>query len=739
MKPARNSCSLERCVAVVWAITYPLASAPWAVALVVVFYLASAGAVFASDGDRVETMDNALEAAMLRTMGVGEDQRDETTSITTISLGEHAVHGDLWVAHGAHDYEAIVAVFARSSNGDWGEPISRSSHGRSVRVTAINVGLAENVYFFITILAGVRNCDIEVFGFDGKEIFDVLFYQSHCSNSEIAQDLNGDGIDEMLLVDSFPVFHRLDGVFQYSAELAYWNGSSFVVVRPSLDEEFVGQNADAALVRRMIEADLWIDASQLSTKLSARARNDVSLRWLSILIERIASLNTDSVSWSSVPLLSAVLGGDYARAFEMMRANVPNMAFSAEGPLIVETTSDGLGGDVTDYLFDYTERALEVRPDDPHIHAVRALALAVDSPDDKTAGVGALERAVSLAPDVEWLRQAQSFLQGRVWDAGECVQIVSGAFAAPDTSTEVFVGRCLGDHYLQFEDGPRRVLERTDYIGNSYKCVDRHTGLDHVVLETTCLGSSCVPDHEVYLVNAESKAMERAFSIEFMDDEWLQRPLVTADGECLWRGIELAEAALDVALAPVVVGRIQAADSWHLKPEETLALSPRRLSKDVVLEAFGAIDLYGNSAMLPLYVGVLRAKYLSNAVRGGQSEGAASMEIEPKARAAFQVLQVQRHSHCGGAGVLLVEDMRDRTWIVIRDFGAADCEGGGYDESMEFLYVRDEKLYARGIGTAYEGSWFEIDLRDHTAKRLLEAPQFITDAPAGLYEENPCS
>lgn len=390
-----NSCFLERCVAVA-----------------IAFHLAGGSSAFASEADDGE----ALEAAMLKLMGVGEDERNEMTSVSVLRFGEHTVYGDLWIAHGGHNYEEIIAVFARSSNGDWGEPLARLScdHFSSrVGITPINVGPAKSVYFYTTAPAGVRNCDVEVYGFDGEEIFDMLFHHSHCGNSEIVEDLDGDGIDELLLVNHFPVFHPLAGVFRYSAELAYWNGSDFVMIEPSPDDETVVRNPDAALVGRMVEADLWIDASLLSAELSARAPGDVSLRWSSFLIERIASLNTDNVSWSDMPFLSTVFAGDYAMAFEMMRANFPEVAFSPEGPLIVGTASDGMGGDVAEYLLDYTERALEVRPDDPHVHAVRALALAVDSPDDATAALGALERAVALAPDVEWLRQALSFLQGQ--------------------------------------------------------------------------------------------------------------------------------------------------------------------------------------------------------------------------------------------------------------------------------------------------------------------------------------
>lgn len=322
-----------------------------------------------------------------------------------------------------------------------------------------------------------------------------------------------------------------------------------------------------------------------------------------------------------------------------------------------------------------------------------------------------------------------------------CTKVMRGYFAAPDTSTAVSMGMCPDDRYLQFEDGPKMSLQYADYLGESYKCKDADTGLDHIVLETACLGSRCVPDYGVYVTNAEKQALDHVFSIEFPDHEWLHRPLITDNGDCLWRGIAKAEAALDAALAPLLVGRTQNTDPWALKPNETLALSPHRLPTEVIVAAFGAIGLYGTSTVLPsLSVSVQEAEYLSDVVHDGFPDGA-DIEPGPKARAAFQVLQVTRHAPCGSAGVLLVEDMRDRTWIALRDFGPGGCdEGATYGfGSMEFLYVRDDKLYARGEGLGYGGSWFEIDLRSHTAKRLPKEPQFIKNALAGLSEKDVCA
>lgn len=312
----------------------------------------------------------------------------------------------------------------------------------------------------------------------------------------------------------------------------------------------------------------------------------------------------------------------------------------------------------------------------------------------------------------------------------DCAEVISGSFTAVDTPTTVFIGACPENRYLQFEDGPRRSLAYTDYLRESYTCTDRDIQLDHVVLRTACLGSSCVPNYSVYRVNATERALEHVYSMAFMDYEWLHRPLVTATGECLWRGTQKAEAALDAALAPVLVGCQGDANPWEeLKQGDTLALSPRRLRTETVINALGTINLYARDAMLRLNVGVMSADYLSEVARDGLPDDALLVP-GPKDRATFRVLQVQRHSYCGGGGTLLVEDTRHRTWAAIHDFGAAACDGYRDDEGMGYLLVRDAMLYAQGYG-----SWFEIDLRKHSARRLLEEPEFVAEALADMYEE----
>lgn len=386
-------------------------------ALVVVAYLAYAGSAWHNGDEEVAAIADVLETEVLDAIAAGEDYDDETTSVTTFPLGEHAAYGDLWVAYGLHDdgeyeYNVVFALYARPPGEDRGEPLtSWYNHPnmhfmRGVKATPINVGSIKDVIFSIDGIVAIRNCDAMAYRFDGEKMYEWISHTGHCTNREIVNDLNGDGIDELLFFHQTSNF-RWVSTYEHSAELAYWNGMNFVLVHESsVQDDFVRKNAEADLALRMIEADLWVDAAHLSKKLSNETPDDMGLRWWSVLIEEIASRRIDNVSYAKGPFLAIVFTGNYAGAFEMMRMHPPEATFSQESPLLVGIP-ESLHDEVVEHLLDYTERALAVRPDDPHIFAVRALALALDGPEERAAALGALARAAELAPDVEWLRQAR--------------------------------------------------------------------------------------------------------------------------------------------------------------------------------------------------------------------------------------------------------------------------------------------------------------------------------------------
>lgn len=142
---------------------------------------------------------------------------------------------------------------------------------------------------------------------------------------------------------------------------------------------------------RLAEADLWREAAETARLASA----DRELRWLSILVNRTAAARLDHAGSSSQPLLTHVLAGEYGPALDLMRAG---------GPLIADTEAEW-SARVSGYLLDYTGRALEVRSGDAAIHAVRALGLALESPDDLSRRTRRCNARTNLRPPMPGSRR----------------------------------------------------------------------------------------------------------------------------------------------------------------------------------------------------------------------------------------------------------------------------------------------------------------------------------------------
>ena len=390
------------------------------VALAMVLLLLCGRGAFAAELEEVERARDTLSSTMLRTMGVPLSERDETTKVAAFPLGIHEVYGDLWAAYASHDYEVFVALFVRLHGGAWSNPLAQW-HETCCPTgfpggVPINIGPSKEVWFTVYGKEGAHGSQMLTFHFNGERLGPDWMLSDSGVSPNIGEivDLNGDGVDEVFFLDTDPyVLAYAANVSEISARLAYWNGEKFVMVYPSKSPESAStaRQEDADLVRRLVDADLWVEAASLAGVLAAQASDDVALRWWTVLIRKVASMRADHAARSGQPLLTAVFAGDYAKAFELIRAHPPAACFSPESPLLAGTIAEGLHETMAHYLLDYAGRALSMRPHDPFIHAVLALALAFNSPGDLTAAGDAMDRAVALAPAVEYLRQAQAHLR----------------------------------------------------------------------------------------------------------------------------------------------------------------------------------------------------------------------------------------------------------------------------------------------------------------------------------------
>ena len=162
---------------------------------------------------------------------------------------------------------------------------------------------------------------------------------------------------------------------------------------------------------KLAEANLWRDAAMLAIETSRRAPEHEGLRWLSIVVNRMAVLRLAYAGSPGQPLLTNVFAGEYETAFALMQALPPEEAFALDGPLISGTAAETDLSTMVAYLLFYADEALKVRGDDPAIHAVRALGQVLASPDDLARARSSMGRALRLAPNDRFLQEAAAYLE----------------------------------------------------------------------------------------------------------------------------------------------------------------------------------------------------------------------------------------------------------------------------------------------------------------------------------------
>ena len=312
----------------------------------------------------------------------------------------------------------LVAVHRLNNDGSWSDEIDRigidtAPYGTDVaELVDLDGRAGGSAWIAIRDNTGAHAGTLDVIRFDGG-LETVLSHISSRPDAGEITDLDGDGLPEFVLNASNPfVFCYACAVEEYAVELYRWDGAALSRVALAVPAGLApGAAADAARVVSLAQADLWREAAALAVRTASEAPDDDGLRWLSILVNQTAAARLGHAGSPGQPLLTNVLAGEYAAGLDLMRAHPPAEAFALDGPLIVGTAAETDITTMAVEMLDYSERALAQRPDDAAIHAVRALGLALASPDDLDQAREAAARAQELAPADEFLQQASAFLE----------------------------------------------------------------------------------------------------------------------------------------------------------------------------------------------------------------------------------------------------------------------------------------------------------------------------------------
>ena len=390
----------------------------------------------------------AVELALIVLAAITEEFGKNELDARALDLGVADADGTYWavLTNGLRPFYVnddgdpinffhLVAVHGLNNDGSWSDAIDRiaidtAPYGTDVaELVDLDGRAGGSAWIAIRDSTGAHAGTLDVIRFDGSRLSTALSHISSRPNAGTITDLDGDGVPEFVLNASNPyVFCYACAVEEHAVDLYRWDGAALRRVALAVPAGLApGVAADAGRVVALAGADLWREAAALAVQTASGTPDDDSLRWLSILVNQLAAARLGHAGSPGQPLLTNVLAGEYAAALDVMRAHPPAEAFALDGPLIVGTAAETNITTMAVTILDYSERALAQRPDDASIHAVRALGLALASPDDLGQAREAAARALDLAPADEFLEQVSAFLEAA--EGASCARYSSGSRA----------------------------------------------------------------------------------------------------------------------------------------------------------------------------------------------------------------------------------------------------------------------------------------------------------------------
>ncbi|HRW09588.1 MAG TPA: hypothetical protein P5121_31020 [Caldilineaceae bacterium] len=333
----------------------------------------------------------------------------------------------LWLAHtiGIHSFEPeqnhLMALYRPADDG-WVE-VARAEFATSDDPNAPGVSpdylgedgvsqvVIEPTQIWIQVEGGVgaHSGVYGLFRFDGSTLTQELDGFSASPGVGEIKDLNGDGINEVLLDSTdYYVFCYACGVREILYSIWYWDGTTMVPVtlQPLSAAATDAVRAFNEQLLALVDAGLWKDAQALLDEAMLFSYTEPAFQW-NLLYVRVnaEARQAAAAEEGAYPLLSQVFYGDYAAAVATMQELGAAGLFTPETPLIVGTVAEGWQAEVADRLTSNASAALEAQPGLAAAYFVRGWGEYVRN-FDATAAVSDLQQAAALAPDMALYQQS---------------------------------------------------------------------------------------------------------------------------------------------------------------------------------------------------------------------------------------------------------------------------------------------------------------------------------------------
>lgn len=354
------------------------------------------------------------------------DQR-ALAQMEVISVPVENADRDLWAAvtsgPGVWEFSTesghVAAVYERREDGGWVEvtvlPLQSGPTLADIAVLDAPQPPGGVAWIAVNGFTGAHGGTFELLRFDGVSLVSTLWWFSPSPAAAAMADLDGDGVDEVLLDASDPyVYCYACSVTAWSEIIYRWVGGEPVAVNLGpVETDNARARALTEQASALVEADLWARARATMQLAVDAAPEDEDIRWMQRAIDRTAAARLEDAGAPQQPVTTAVLAGEYDLAVSLMAEHAPAEAFDPAGPLVAGTVAEGWGETMGLHLLDYAGRALQVDPQLAPAYAVRALGRMLLDEPDPAAALMDMEAAMAIVPGNEFYRAAYEYLLDR--------------------------------------------------------------------------------------------------------------------------------------------------------------------------------------------------------------------------------------------------------------------------------------------------------------------------------------
>ena len=344
--------------------------------------------------------------------------------ISVISLTNTAGDRPLWAAfsYGMRSFDPLqnhfVAIYSRDESG-WLE-LDRQELGDVDYLDPAAVEQVQLAPEYVWLQApgavGAHGGTFDLLQFDGQNLSVAVSGTSASGGGNRLQDLNGDGMPEVLLdATDYYVFCFACGARFIQYQVYRWDGSR---LNP-LDLALLPETAPARLREQnnravaLAQARLLQQARDQIEQAQALDGQDSTVAWNAALINLLWQEQQEQAQQGPYPLLESVFYGNYDHALQVMRAYSPEEIFSQPTPLIAGTVAEGWQESVSDWLLDLAGRAIKVEPELAPAYFLRGWGRFLADPNSPEV-LADVQRAAELAPGDSLFSQSLEYLrQGR--------------------------------------------------------------------------------------------------------------------------------------------------------------------------------------------------------------------------------------------------------------------------------------------------------------------------------------